>query len=133
MRYLLVLSLLAASCGGSFLEPGDYTVSEFFVDDNYRGRVGEEIVTIWTFEEDGDKYKVTVMGEVKNAKGTVEGNSIKIYKKTTNMCGMDIVFSAEITPHDELNTRFTGTSILEINTCDNDYLRTEAHLIGETQ
>lgn len=131
MRYLFTLSFLAASCGGSLLESGDYTVSSFFVEDNYRGKVGEEIITVWTIKEKDDSYNVTVMGEVKDAHGSIKDGTININKKTTNSCDRDTVFSAKITPHEESNTRFTGISILEINTCENFSLRTEAHLIGE--
>jgi len=130
MRYLLVLGLLVSSCGGQLLEPGEYEVSSFFVQDDYLGNTGEEVITIWAIEEKDEGYTVTVMGVVKDAQGSVLDGHISIVKEVDSLCDKKTTFVADITPHEDSNTRFTGTSSLEINSCDSSLL-TRSHVIGQ--
>lgn len=138
MKYLLFFALLTSACGSSnsFLKPGDYRVSSFFVRDDFLGQAGKESATIWSIEGKNNKYTITIMGGTKDATGSVDGEHLFIYKEETMECGGKVIYAATITPHGDDNDQFTGTANLTIDLCLLDSPETlfvEAHLVGERE
>lgn len=132
MKHIITSAVLLATltaCGGPLLEPGDYTVSSFFVQDDYLAQAGTESVTTWTIEEKDGKYTVTIMGREKDVPGQIDDGSIILSKEYDHPCG-GTTFFADITPHDESNEEFTGLSSRSISVCDGPSLLTKAHLVG---
>lgn len=139
MRSLIVsLALAITACGGDpFIQTGDYDVSSFFVRDDFLGQAGKESTTVWTIEEKDGKYTITVMNGPKDASGSVDNDSLTIYKEEELSCGGTTSFSATVTPRGDNNAEFTGVANLAIDLCALEHLGetqtlfVEAHLVGE--
>jgi len=134
MRSLVLISLILSGCGSSFIEPGEYNVSSYFIQDDFLAQAGQESTTIWDIAEHSGTYTVTIMGGAKGAVGTVEDGRLTIYKEDEVECGGKTSYSATIALLEGITNQFSGTANMTVDLCFLDESQTlyiEAHLIGE--